>query len=631
MSDFKLSLDNPFIRGLACAAISPGLRSILVFDIQPEMLRSAGTLLAEMLKATTGQEFTLTSLIGTEADDDLWGGLVPFKVEGKAPFFWQPGPLSGGQKNTKPHIVLIPDLTRLGLTAARACVTLIGSDVAHLERHGQHQRWLPNICWLAGCASDEVGQISSHLLDRFALRLNGKFTTSQNRTQKILANLEIEQSPINLTLDDLPSKIRTQLHDAVASLWPQMIDDAANRILEFFTVSEKYSARREIALARLARTIVCLNGETQVQVSHVIDAAEIIGLKLPAQDTDTTEHSSDEPDKSDDDLVSDSRESQTPEKRETPPSETEVKPHDPAGDQEPVYQSDTDETLTSMPSEVGPYPEDYQPNLHEIDSLKLPIRRYRATTLASGPVIGTSQATGLYDLALVSTVLEAAKFQPIRRKHLQTKDNSFLVSPTDLRSYRRAPVAEQMLVLLFDYTCLSECVWEDTLFEYLNWAYIERASICLIKVGASNAPHELRAERIIARNILAPRISAALEVKSGKATPLAHGFDLALQTLRHALQHGRGTIQKALFVVLTDGRGNIPLKASRLGYVAAPVNREGIDDVLRIAQHIRELDNVSCKLLNPQPQQYSDLPIVLAEALGAGVVEIPTLENLEEW
>jgi magnesium chelatase subunit D len=186
-----------------------------------------------------------------------------------------------------------------------------------------------------------------------------------------------------------------------------------------------------------------------------------------------------------------------------------------------------------------------------------------------------------------------------------------------------------MLMLVLDRTCLRDCNWQEELLPYLSWAYVERASVCLIKVGAVDARHELRAERVMAQSILVPRISAGIEAGRGKATPLAHGLDLALQTLRHALQHRRSTVQQVVLVVISDGRGNVPLEASLLGRIAPPVGRKGVEDALQVAERIRGLDGVKAVLLNPQPKQYADLPLELAEAIGATVVSIPPLEAVE--
>jgi magnesium chelatase subunit D len=133
----------------------------------------------------------------------------------------------------------------------------------------------------------------------------------------------------------------------------------------------------------------------------------------------------------------------------------------------------------------------------------------------------------------------------------------------------------------------------------------------------------LQADRILARNLLVPQLDAALDDGPGFATPLAHGLDLALHTLLHALQHGRGSIDRARLVVLTDGRGNVPLDASRRNQVSNPVGREGIEDGLAAAGRLARLDRIDSFFLDPEPREYPRLPEELATALGATRSIIP--------
>ncbi|MBD2770886.1 hypothetical protein [Iningainema tapete] len=390
---------------------------------------------------------------------------------------------------------------------------------------------------------------------------------------------------------------------------------------------EVYSPRREIALGRLSVANAQLMGAVQITAEEVDIAALMIGLKRGSKQTEKSSNLSSA-------LV-------TPPLATSENSETELQSKiqnratkiDTAS--EPVYESDESETLpptllTVNSASGNPYPEDEAPVEREAASLRLPTHRFRSSTTARGSIIGVEKTTDLQDLALVRTLQEAAKFQPIRQKLIANGQRRLVLLPTDLHCYRRAPVAEQMLMLILDHTCLRDCNWQEELLPYVSWAYVERASVCLIQVGAAQAQYELRAEKVMAQSILVPRISTGIEAEPGKATPLAHGLDLALQTLRHALQHGRSTVQQVVLVVISDGRGNVPLQASRLGRVTPPVGRKGIEDALLLAQRIRGLDGVKAVLLNPQPKQYADLPLALAKALGATVVAIPPLLEVEE-
>ena len=69
--------------------------------------------------------------------------------------------------------------------------------------------------------------------------------------------------------------------------------------------------------------------------------------------------------------------------------------------------------------------------------------------------------------------------------------------------------------------------------------------------------------------------------------------------------------------------GNVPLEGSRTGGITQTIGRKGIEDALQIAQEIRDLKEVEKVLLNPQPELYADLPLLLAEAVGAVVEDIP--------
>ncbi len=530
---------------------------------------------------------------------------------------WKPGLLAN---DSELRLVIIPDLSKLSLAAARACVVLMGADVAHLERHGQQTEWQPDICWLAGCATSEVGMVSPHLLDRFALRLKGQVSKTTDRAKEILElidNQELEKAK-KPELVTLPIEISDKLKKGLQH-HPQITPQAIARILDYTSQPEVYP-RREIALARLSLANVRLEGADEMSANHVDIAARMIGLEAISEPIKEILNPITEP-------------VREPTQRPKEPSSKNQKSLGTTQKiVETVYQPDKSESLASIPLKLSsklenPYPEDTAAVEREVDSLRLPTRRFRSKAAPRGLIIGVEKAKTLQDIALVTTLLEAAKYQPIRRKHQTANEKSLLLlSPTDFYSYRRSPVAEQMLMLVVDYTCLTDCDWQEKLLPYISWAYVERASVCLIQVGAANASNFLQAERIMAHSILVPRINTGLEAGRGKATPLAHGLQLGLQTLRHALQHGRSTVQQAVLIVISDGRGNVPLD----GCIKPPVGRRGVEDALLVAQSISNLDRVKAVLLNPQPKQYANLPLQLAEKMGASVIAIPPLGIVEE-
>ena len=171
-----------------------------------------------------------------------------------------------------------------------------------------------------------------------------------------------------------------------------------------------------------------------------------------------------------------------------------------------------------------------------------------------------------------------------------------------------------------DYTCLEGWDWTAPLLPFLRRAYVERAGIILVRVGAEDSANEMRADRLATRNLLDPRLDVALAARPGRATPLAHGLFLALQALQHALRHGEGNVRRARLIVVTDGRGNVPLELDSDLNVVRTVGRVGVENALEVAASIRAITAIETFLVDPQPDIYPELVSELAQALGAELV-----------
>jgi magnesium chelatase subunit D len=241
----------------------------------------------------------------------------------------------------------------------------------------------------------------------------------------------------------------------------------------------------------------------------------------------------------------------------------------------------------------------------------------------SGAIIGVRATRTLDDLSAYHTVLEAIKARNLRLKewhdvHGETRTDLMLM-PTDLRAYRRAPVVDKLLLLVIDFTSVRNTVWQDLLRRHYLWpAYVERKQIGLVRVGAKESPSHLQAESLIARSLLDLRLFAWFNSSPGTATPLAHGLLLAYQHLEAALMRKWQPLKTVNLVIFTDGRGNIPLEASRSGTEpAAPVGLQGYEDALKVARDIRGLHWVETTLFCPPAPYYSNLVSGLADALGA--------------
>lgn len=609
-----LATNSQLTRGLACAALSPGLRRILLFDASQEALFSAADQLTAMLGATTGKEYRRVILGSAESEDGLWTTLGLEREGGAVRIITNPGRLSPPPDDPSPVLVLIPNLAGLNLSAARACVTLMGEgETATLQRHGLNLTWSPDMCWLARCARAEVGEVSPHLLDRFALRLSAQEETRPDRVAEILSWVN-DETPARVRRQSIAPELAAELSTA-SNQTPAFPAAEVERVLTYFREGAT-GIRREVSLARLSVALAQLEGSQEVSASHINAAADLIGLRPDGAHSPAPAPAPIEtPDLTD----------KTKEGSATKGAGVGLVPPTPGLSEEAradeVLKSESELTLDATPVGTAPYPEDTTPPAREAGSLQFPYSRYRPSGAAEGPAIGSQPARNLNDIAVVSTVIEAAKFQKFRPR--RDPDGPFLITRSDLRSYRRVPTPEQMLTLLIDYTSLRGRLWQEAVWPHLRWAYVMRASVTVIQVGLARPLCDaLRAEQVSARNLLSPRIREALDGRAGAATPLAHGLELASRTLRSALQHGRWRTRHARLVVISDARGNVPLAASRAGRLEGPVLRQGIDDALEAARPLRTLGGLDIYFLNPRPQQYPELPLMLAETLGAAVEDI---------
>ncbi|CAL9452541.1 hypothetical protein SUDANB145_02468 [Streptomyces sp. enrichment culture] len=612
-ADDAADLVRRLVHALVCAAAEPALSGVLLLDLEPGLLDPVTRLFTGLLTGTAdpSRPGPATPSVTTPAtpaapapppvvlgaagrDEDLWTRTRLRRETHGITFRTEPGPLVDADgRPGPPPLVVVPDLPRLSVAGMRAAVQLLGADVAVVERPGLRRTVRPRARWLAVCRSADAGRLSRHLLDRFAVRLPVP---------------DLALPPPEQVLAGLPPTWRTA---AVRGMPPVPVtDEALTRVQEL--LGPDAGVRRELALARLARTVAALDGEPSAVAGHCDTAARIIGLTVPG----------------------------TPPGPEPGPGPTErpsagatpstVRTRRPGGESRRPSPADRTLLETGPAEGIGggpggtpagpgtPFPEDEPAGPRDATPLRGPGRRSSGPALARGPVIGTRRATDLRDLAYVRTVREAAVHQRVRRT------DRFTIAPADLHSHVRAGAPERVLTLLLDHTCRDgDWDWQDSLAPFLRWAYTSRATVQVIEVGAADAKDELRAQSFAARGVLDPQVLAALYREAGRASPLAHGVELAAQALRRTFrQHGTGPAE-AWLVVVTDGRGNIPLRASHTGRLTGTVAAAGVEDAVEAAARIGAMDRtrLHVAVVDPAREPYGDLPFVLADSLGATVVQ----------
>lgn len=594
---------------LVSAALEPSLAGVLLFDLPPEHLPVVSRTFAQLVGRSSGtphgRPAPRTVLDSATVDEDLWiRPRVRRSPEGIA-FTFGPGPLA--EPDDGPHLIVVPDLARLSVPGRRAAVQLLGADTAAVEHSGIRHHWRPRARWLACCRSEDAALLSPHLLDRFALRL---------------AAPDLRPRPGPDPLGPLPGGWAAALAPDTPRPPAPLTDEAVAAVLDLLDEQDGGGNRRGLALARIARTLSRLDGPADppqdsraVTPAHVDRAARLIRLRTPHRPETRPEHAPDR---------------QLPEPppgagRPLPRPETPRVAEQEAEAGVPVHGPESAQPLGPLeapgepsPARRLPYPEDAAEPGHGGATLRVPARRDPGARAARGPVIGVRRARDLWDPAPVRTAMEAAKYRVVRGG----TDGPLVIAPPDLRGYVRAPEPVRMLTVVLDHTCRGGWDWYPALEPFLRWAYVTRASVHVVEVGGGE-PDELRARAFTARSTRDPRIAAALARCPGRATPLAHGLDLAGQALHRAFRHHSAGLVEALLVVATDGRGNVPLAVSRSGRPApGPVRRAGVDDAVAVAAHIRALGRSRLRsvVVDPGRPPYTRLPAALAEALGGGIV-----------
>jgi magnesium chelatase subunit D len=387
-----------------------------------------------------------------------------------------------------------------------------------------------------------------------------------------------------------------------------MTGTAATRVVDRVG-ADPPGARRELALARIARCLATLDGDAEVTPSHVDAAARLIGLAEPRPLAPVRVPPTVPPPS---EAAGVAAEGERPRGVPSVPGVREVA-------DAPAAQPLAAQTVP--PSDSTPYPEDVLDSEREPMSLRAPWARRSTLTALRGAPVGTVRAHQVNDIALVATLLESAKYQVLRcPQHYSGDPHPPHLVPLDLRRYRRAQVPGRLFALLLDHTCRGDWDWYPPLAPYLHWGYAQRATVCVVEVGALDAPGELVARRRTGRNLLDPGVVRALDREPGRATPLAHGLALIADSLTRHLRRERATVEEALLVVVTDGRGNVPLSSSAGGDLPEGVGRAGVEDALAVAREIRAMRRVRAVLVDPRPHAGANLVTDLGEALGGTVV-----------
>jgi magnesium chelatase subunit D len=637
-----VSVADRVARILACSAIDGQLSGLLFLDLDPALIYP----LANWLELILADGTPVIPIVAGAAEENLWDSITLDRRRLEQPedlgFRWAPGPLVRDAPSDG-GIMVVPDLARAGLPVSRAAVTLVGAEVAHLERSGVAKTWHPQDRWLAALRRPDVGRVSAHLLDRFSVRVDAARLRLPRRGGPVLPD---------------PPQAWTRAIRAVqaGAELPAFSADAADRVLATMPMRSP-GARRDLALARLARALAALDRELQALPRHVDEAAMLVGLPgqpdfarppgLNGEAADGSVNGNTVNGPAANGPAARANEWAVPRTNEWAAQESE---HDngasnaaknganghasvaAGGDPKRLTPEASDDVFAGAASLDGDlYPEDIAKPGPDLAPLRLGWQRAVIGPPRGAP-IGTQRAVDTRDIAVAATLLNAARFQRRRCHSHHSEGHPLHVRPADLRSYRRAARPAALLVLVIDHSCREEG-WDcyPSLAPYLRWAYVNRALVGVVELGSrsGDVAHELRATQFRSRGALDPRIARALGSRPrGRATPLAHALTLAADLLRHDTQQAGAAVSEAYLVVITDGRANVPLAASLSAQLPLTVVGDGaVKDARDVAGKIGTLRRVRSVVIDQGPRPNAHLTVMLAKALGGQLVHANPAES----
>ena len=421
---------------LSCMAVDRRIGGVIFIDLPPGWLIHLASWLCRAIVADPARIVTLGS---ADSEDDLWWR----PADDRTRLLHRPGRLA--EPPHGPPAAIIPDLARASLAVTRAAVLLTGADTAVVDRHGQHVEWAPRTHWLAACARADLGRLSAHLLDRFPVRVDAADLHA--------ARWSPEELRAALADDDLmgpsPLNLPPQREHAPAAGRPLPSMGEASAALVLKAVGAAASARRDLALGRLARALAALGGTEEVGQAHVHHAAALIGLAVPVEAAPPGRGTDPEPVPPPDEGRADDRGSPAVPDGAAP-RDRRGGPMKVTGDPEPV----TVLPDTAVPSPLtgpGNYPEDSPDALPEFASLRPPWQSRSMRRALRGPIVGTEATREMADLSIMSTVIEAAKYQRIRRT--TSPGRGLVIYGADLRRHRRRGGPDAALAIVLDHTC----------------------------------------------------------------------------------------------------------------------------------------------------------------------------------
>jgi len=483
---------------------------------------------------------------GTE--DRLVGTLDIEKAIKTGEKHFEPGLLAEANRN----ILYIDEVNLLDDHLVDVLLDAAAMGVNFVEREGVSFSH-PAQFVLVGTMNPEEGELRPQLLDRFALSVEVKGIPYQEaRAEIVRRRVAFENHPASFIAAQRKEQEQTRRKIVDASkLLPKvkLSDEMLDLITQICIDFAVDGHRADITMYKAACTIAAFKGRTEVVEEDVIEAAE---LALPHR---RHRQPFEEP-KLEQQQIQESiqRWNQNKEKQPSPPdNDSSLEDHDDQSmereepEREQVFEADS-------PYPVKPLA---TPVLDQMQRSGTGRRSKSRSNSKTGRYVDSAIPKGkVEDLAFDATLRAAAPFQNRRKKESGSQE-ALLIENSDLREKVRERKVGNLIVFVVDASGSMAAeermtATKGAILSLLLDAYQRRDRVGMIAFRKKTAELVLPPTNSVE---LAQKCLAKLP--TGGRTPMAHGLQLGLETVRDYMKRDKEAIP--LMVLVSDGRANVPL------------------------------------------------------------------------